>query len=187
MSKQGYNMTEELKPFDLADSPDKHRWEALFRGSVITTQANAIINYVTIADQKAQVMLFLNSLVLPLAISGLKQGDHNVAYSIALATAFTTVFSAVCVLIPRGGRIIKRTKANNLMHFSNINRFATFEAYCAEMIPVFNDTQKLSKEAMKLIYDTSSFILKGKFFWLRLCYGIFLVGNFAAILAYVMM
>ena len=113
-------MTEELKPFDLADSPDKHRWEALFRGSVITTQANAIINYVTIADQKAQVMLFLNSLVLPLAISGLKQGDHNLAYSIALATAFTTVFSAMCVLIPRGGRIMARRDPGGSVHWPGV-------------------------------------------------------------------
>lgn len=175
----------ELKPFNLSDSPDKHRWEALFRGSVITTQANAMLNYVNLADQKAQVMLFLNSLLLPVAINGLKADGQNLAYSIALATAFFTIFAAIMVVIPRGGRFIKRTKANNLMHFSNINRFPTFEAYTEAVYPVFNDTQKLSKEALKFIYDTSSLILKGKFFWLRLCYGTFLLGNFAAIIAFV--
>lgn len=160
---------------------DKKHWEALFRGSVLSTQATNMISYVTIADHKAQVMLFLNSLVIPFIVPGLDKPGFGLASLIALTTAFITIFLAIMAVMPRGASRFSQVDRPNLLHFANIKRFKSFEHYLNAIHPIYNDPQKLGQESLKFIYDTSMYILRGKYYWLRLCYSTFLVGNFIAL------
>lgn len=179
-------MTSENKPGHTMPTPaDKKHWEALFRGSVLSTQASNMISYVTIADHKAQVMLFLNSLVVPFIIPGVGKEGYETAAIIALATAFTTIFLAIMAVMPRGANRFKQVERPNLLHFANIKRFRRFDDYLNALHPIYNDPQQLGQEALRFVFDTSQYILKGKYFWLRLCYSAFLAGNFIALIALV--
>lgn len=177
----------EQDPQHLPTPTDKKHWEALFRGSVLSTQSTNLISYVTIADHKAQVMLFLNSLVIPFIVPGLSAEGYYLPALLALTTAFVTIFLAIMAVMPRGANRFKKRKDPNLLHFANIKNFARFDDYLGAMNPIYNDPQRLGQEALKFIYDTSFHILKGKYFWLRLCYGAFLVGNFIALIALIIL
>ena len=181
-------MSELEKQTNSLSSPaDKKHWEALFRGSVLSTHASTLVSYVTIADQKAQLMLFLNSLIIPSVIPSLQDEGYRTSALIALITAFVTIILAIMAVMPRGANRFNEVERPNLLHFATIKRFKTFEQYLNEIKPIYNDPQKLGQESLRYIYDTSLYILKGKYFWLRLCYIIFLVGNFSAITTLIFM
>ena len=86
----------------LSSPADKKHWEALFRGTVLSTHASNMISYVTIADQKAQLMLFLNSLIIPFVILGLQNDAYKIPALLALITAFVTIVLAITAVMPRG-------------------------------------------------------------------------------------
>lgn len=171
---------------DLPEPVDKHHWQALFRGSVLANQLQNLVTFVTIADQKAQVMLFINSLVIPFILPGVDNPQYRYAAIIALGTASLTIFFAVMTVFPRGPARFKKRQYHNLLHFSDIKQFSSLNDYLLKMEPVYNDMGLLGREALKYAYDTSRYILKGKYFWLRLCYGGFLIGNALAIAVFLL-
>lgn len=160
---------------------DSEHWAAMFRGTVLASQQRGLIAYVTIADQKAQVMLFINSLIIPFILPGVETADYRAAAILALITAALTVFFAVMTVFPRGPARFKKRPYSNQLHFADIKQHATFESYLHEVRPIYNDLGKLGTESLKYMYDMSRFVLKGKYFWLRLCYGSFLIGNVLAL------
>ena len=168
----------------MPDSHDPEYWAALFRGSVLASQKQGLITYVTIADQKAQVMLFINSLIIPLIIPGVQNEDFRIASIIALVTACLTVFFAIATVFPRGPARFKHRPYSNQLHFSDIKQHSSLESYLSNVQPIYNDLGMLGKESLKYMYDVSRFVLRGKYFWLRLCYGVFLLGNALALLVF---
>lgn len=56
------------------------------------------------------------------------------------------------------------------------------QRYLALFQPVFNDLPRLAEETVKDIHDVARRIIIPKFFWLKIAYGAFFVGNFLAVL-----
>ena len=156
---------------------DSKKWEALTRGTILASQTQAVITYVTIADQKAQVMLFINSLVMPFILQGTDHPDYKYPAIMAVLTASLTVFFAIMTVFPRGPNRFKKRAYSNELHFADIKQHETFDHYLKSVYPIYNDVGRLSQEAFKYMYDTSRYVLKAKYFWLRLCYTWFMIGN----------
>lgn len=54
---------------ELPEPKDKEHWEALLRGQVLNATTQKFIYYVGMADQKAQAMIILNSILIPVVIN----------------------------------------------------------------------------------------------------------------------
>lgn len=168
----------------LPDPHDAEHWAALFRGTVLAAQKQTVITYVSIADQKAQVMLFINSLIIPFIMQGVGEPGYHYAALIALVTASLTLFFAVMTVYPRGPGRFKNRPYSNQLHFADVKQHPNFQSYLDEIAPIYNDLGLLGKESLKYLYDVSRFVLRGKYFWLRLCYTGFLIGNTLALLVF---
>ena len=177
---------EEYHPAALPDSKDPEHWAAMFRGAVLASQKQTLITYVTIADQKAQVMLFLNSLIIPFIVQGVDHPNYHYASLAALATASLTVFFAVITVFPRGPARFKKRQYRSLLHFADIKQYPTLTSYLSDINPIYNSPGALGQETMKYIYDVSRYVLRGKYYWLRLCYGSFLIGNALALVIFIL-
>lgn len=156
------------------------QWSALLRGQIITTTTTKFFNYVQLADQKAQALIILNSILIPVAINWMDRDAFHWAAVISILTAVLSIMTAIICIYPkrRAGR--KPDGTTNLLHFGDIGRMKEDE-FLAEFQPVFNDGTVLAETAVKDLHDTARRIIRPKFFWLKISYLTFFIGNLIAI------
>lgn len=164
----------------LPESADKERWAALFRGQIIGTTIRKFSGYVALADQKAQGLIFMNSILIPVAMNWIEDPGYRVGALICIVTAVLSIMAALICIYPkrRAGR--KPDGTINLLHFGDIAKLKEHE-FLDEFLPVFNDPLLLSEAAAKDMHDVARRIIRPKFYWLKLSYIIFFFGNLAAI------
>lgn len=164
----------------LSETPDKARWEALFRGQIMGTTTQKFFNYVALADQKAQGLIFMNSILIPVALNWLEIPGYQVGSIICIATAVCSIMAALICIYPkrRAGR--KPDGSINLLHFGDIGKLREAE-FLDEFMPIYNDLNKLAVVVAKDVHDTARRIIRPKFFWLKLSYLVFFFGNLIAI------
>jgi len=165
---------------ELPEPKDEAYWAALFRGQILNVTTQKIFYFVGLADQKAQAMIILNSILVPVAMNWLDKPLFQISASIAIITALTSIFTAILVIYPKRRRGRKPDGTINLLHFGDIGRLNE-KNYLSLFKPVFNDLHLLSEESVKDIHDMSRNIVIPKFFWLKLSYGSFFTGNLIAI------
>ncbi|MCD8563099.1 MAG: DUF5706 domain-containing protein [Alphaproteobacteria bacterium] len=163
-----------------ADLNDKERWQALFRGAILSTTTQKFFNYVSLADQKAQVLIILNSVLIPVAINGLSIPYLHNAAIVSMLTGITSIYMAIVCIFPkrRSGR--KPDGTINLLHFGDIAPLKEQE-FLDEFMPYYNDLGGLGKIVAKDLHDIARRVIRPKFFWLKLSYITFFIGNFVAI------
>lgn len=156
------------------------RWEALMRGQIIAATIQKLFNYITIADQKAQMIIILNSIMIPLALSEMNDPDLKIGATIAIITAIISIFLSILCIYPkrRSGR--KPDGSINHLHFADIGMLKE-KQYMESFFPIYNDKARLTEEAVKDLHDVSRRILLPKFRWLKLAYISFFLGYFIAI------
>ncbi len=161
-------------------SPDQPRWEALLRGQIVSATIAKFFNYVNLADQKAQTMIVLNTVMIPVALNWIDKPDYNVGAAVSIVTAIISIMSAIICIYPkrRGGR--KPDGTINLLHFGDIGRLKEAE-FLAEFLPIYNEPARLAEAAIKDIHDVARRIIRPKFYWLKLSYIVFFFGNLLAI------
>lgn len=162
------------------DLDDKARWQALFRGTVLSVTTQKFFNYVNLADQKAQVLIILNSVLIPVAINGLSIPNLHNAAIVSMLTGILSIYMAIVCIFPkrRSGR--KPDGSINLLHFGDIAPMKEQE-FLDEFMPYYNDLGGLSKIVAKDLHDIARRVIRPKFFWLKLSYISFFIGNFIAI------
>lgn len=177
---QKSNKTDKSKNSKIPESPDKYRWEALFRGQILSTTTTKFFNYVALADQKAQGLIFMNSILIPVALNWIDKPQYHLSALICIFTAVLSIMAALICIYPkrRGGR--KPDGTFNLLHFGDIGRMKE-EEFMAEFQPKFNDPAKLAEIAAKDIHDVARRIIRPKFYWLKFSYIVFFFGNLGAI------
>lgn len=165
---------------DFASLSADQRWGALTRGQLLTATTAKFFNYVNLADQKAQVLIILNSVLIPVAINGLSISFLHNAALVCMLTAIISIYLAIVCIFPkrRAGR--KPDGSINLLHFGDIALMSERE-YLAEFLPHFNDLSKLSELAAKDLHDIARHVIRPKFFWLKSSYIVFFIGNMVAI------
>ncbi|MAE52116.1 MAG: hypothetical protein CMH27_09930 [Micavibrio sp.] len=167
-------------PKGVPESIDKERWGALFRGQIIGTTIRKFSGYVALADQKAQGLIFMNSILIPVAMNWIENPGYRVGALICIVTAIFSILAALICIYPkrRAGR--KPDGTINLLHFGDIAKLKE-EDFLDEFLPVYNDLNLLSEAAAKDMHDVARRVIRPKFYWLKLSYIIFFCGNLAAI------
>lgn len=160
-------------------APDQ--WEALLRGQVMAATVAKFYSYITLSDQKAQGMILLNSVLVPFSIHWAEQGPFAGPASLAIGTALASIFLAIACIYPKRRPQSRPGHATNLLHFGDIAQLSE-TAFLQQFLPVYNDPGALSRAAAEDLHDVATRIIAPKFFWLKLAYGAFFVGNAAAVL-----
>lgn len=156
------------------------QWESLMRGQVMTVTTQKMFNYINVVDQKAQMIIILNSLIIPLALKAIQDPEFKIGGTISIAAGITSLMWAIICIYPkrRSGR--KPDGTINHLHFGDIGQM-TEQEYLSSFKPIFNDKTKLTEEVLKDIHDISRRILRPKFRALKASYIAFFLGNLVAI------
>jgi len=178
---------EKKKKKDKDDRPDKGI-ETMFR---ITSANNQRLS--DMADNKAQLLITVNSIMLSLIVSLLlrRLEDHG---NLIIPTFILLMVSLTCVVIsilstrpsiPKG-EFTKEDMDNkkvNLLFFGNFYKMS-LPSYTDGMIKVMNDKDFLYGTLITDVYS-QGVVLGRKYKLIRLAYNIFMFGLIAAVLAFV--
>jgi len=159
------------------------RWQGLVRASILSATTHKLYRYIQLADQKAMALIVLNSALIPFAMNAFQDSDLKVPATLAIVTGIISIFMAIICIFPKRKGGSKPIGDRNLLHFGEIG-VLTEEEFFAEFHKIYDDRGALSKAVIKDIYDVSNRVLIPKFKLLKLCYVIFFVGNFAAVLSF---
>lgn len=160
------------------------KWKALFRGSILSTTINKHVSYVAVADRRAQGIITINTILVPLALTGIQNEVFQFGAVICVITALLSITAAIFSLYPKRGSFHKKqnTIRFNPLHFSQIEGVSA-EDYMNTMNEHMQDTSKLAELAAFDVYHLATNIVAPKFHWLKRSYFIFLIGNFLALVS----
>ena len=133
-------------------------------------------------DQKAQVMIFLNSILIPVGIKAMEAGTFIWASKISICVAVVSIMASMVCIYPKRKYRKSGDRRLNLLHFNDIGHMEE-EEYLKKFMVILNDTSKLASSAAYDLYDTARFSIIPKFFWLKISYATFAIGNLVALLA----
>ena len=163
-----------------AASAELTQWPALLRGSVLSSTQSKHVQYISLADRRAQVVIMINAFLIPLAISAYQNPQIRLGITLyVLAAAASIVFAVMC-LMPKRYQTAPGEKSN-LLHFSGIWQYdeATYKALMRESLENRNTITELM---ISDIYHLSHDVLRPKFRWMRLSFYAFLCGLLSALL-----
>ena len=163
-----------------AACPETTQWPALLRGSVLSSAQSKHVQYISLADRRAQVVITINAFLIPLAISAYENPQIRLGITLyVLAAAVSIVFAVMC-LMPKRYQTNPGEKSN-LLHFSGIWQYneATYKALMRESLENRNTITELM---VSDIYHLSNDVLRPKFRWMRLSFYAFLCGLLSALL-----
>lgn len=150
------------------------------RGQVISATVNKYAVILRMIDQKAQVMIFLNSILIPMCIRAVETNTYPDASKISICAAVLSILAAMICIYPKRKYRRSGDRRLNILHFNDIGHMKE-EDFLQRFMCVFNDTSKLAATAAYDLYDTARFSIIPKFFWLKISYATFALGNLLAI------
>ena len=98
------------------DAPDKVKWEAAFRATLLASTTQRLYNLIGTADQKAQVLILLNSIIVPIAFSALSRHELEKVAILAICTAIYSILMSIFSIYPKRRRGHKPDGTRNLLH-----------------------------------------------------------------------
>lgn len=164
----------------LPEAKDKEHWDALLRGQILAGTQQKFFNFISLADQKAQAMIILNSILIPVTLNWIGKPMFEIAATTSIVAALASIFASILCIYPKRRRGQKPDGTFNLLHFGDIGRMRE-DRFLELFNPIYNDTSNLAEEAIKDLHDMSRRIIIPKFFWLKISYGSFFIGNVIAI------
>lgn len=156
------------------------KWEALMRGQVMAATINKYAVILRMIDQKAQVMIFLNSILIPMCIRAIEANTFPDASKISIVSAILSILAAMICIYPKRKYRKSGDRRLNLLHFNDIGHLSE-DDYLQRFQCMLNDTSKLAATAAYDLWDTAKYSIIPKFFWLKLSYATFALGNLIAI------
>lgn len=151
------------------------------RGQVMAATTNKFMSLLRMMDQKAQAMILLNSVMIPLCINSIKTNYFVEASIVSMTTAILSIFAAIVCIYPKRKRYRKGGGRDlNLLHFNDIGHMEK-QDFLDQLLPAFNDTSKLAEIVVNDLYDTSRYSILPKYVWLKISYALFFFGNLTAI------
>ena len=165
----------------MTDTKQDERWQGLMRGQVMSATTHKFMTVIRLLDQKAQVMIFLNSILIPVCIKALEQDGLRHAATISITTAILSILAAMICIYPKRPYRKSGDRELNLLHFNDIGHMEK-QDYIDQFLPAFNDPEKLAKIVVNDLYDTSRYSIQPKYLWLKVTYALFAFGNLSAII-----
>ena len=192
LSKTTITSESPLPPQEAPDSTSGKRpsrgIETMFR---ITSNNNQRLN--DMADNKAQIMITVNSIILSAVLSILlrKLEEYSYlawpTYLILGVSVFTIIFSILATRPNLQPGIFSQKdideKKVNLLFFGNFHKMK-LEDYSAGMLAVMNDRDFLYGTLIRDVY-AQGVVLGRKYRLLRISYNIFMYGLIVSVLAFV--
>lgn len=156
-------------------------WPVLRQQSFLRFIQNKNLSYVTQADAKGRIMIIIYVFLIPFCISfTMENPEYKLAGIVELITLFLSFIATILIIYPKKYKQ-KKHNHDNLMHFSSIQQYDE-EEYLEKMREALEDKKKLITLAVNEIYHMSKYVLKSKFFWLRVSLCIFLTGSSLALI-----
>lgn len=165
----------------MVELTDKEKWQSLLRGQVMAASVNKFVTLIGLLDQKAQVMIFLNSILVPVCINAIEHGTFIHSAMISICTSIFSILASIVCIYPKRRYRKSGDRELNLLHFNDIGHLAK-QDYLDRFMPVFNDPTKLAEVVVHDLYDTSRYSILPKYMWLKISYAIFAAGNILAII-----
>ena len=160
----------------MPDKPETAiQFQAIARTAVMASIENKHVQYIAMADRRAQGLLAMSSVLMPLALAKINTPECQFGMAVFGVGAVITIIAAVQCLAPKKPKHLDKHEHQNLLHFSGISKFTENE-YLSTIAEAMNDTRRLSEEVARDLYHISNDILKPKFRWLRIAYSSFVIG-----------
>lgn len=157
------------------------KWKALMRGQVMSATVNKFSVIIRLLDQKAQVMIFLNSIIVPVCLNSIDKSGLQDAAVISIITAVLSILAAMICIYPKRRYRKSGDRELNLLHFNDIGHLNK-DDYMNRFKEVLNSPEKLAETVVHDLYDTSRFSILPKYMWLKFSYATFAFGNIIAII-----
>jgi len=154
-------------------------WERAFRGTLLSTIISKQVTYVGLSDQRAQGIITLNALIIPICFQGLSNPKYFYGALIGIFTSCIVIVLATISILHRQHKI-DESNPFDPFHFSHISKLE-LDDYLERMRKEIIETNNLAQLAIRDIHYVASQVLERKFFWLRLAYLVFLVGVLSAV------
>jgi len=151
------------------------RWLALRRTGVLTAVLNKHIQFIALADRRAQVVLAIYAFLIPLSVATLSQHMLRVAMCVFLVFSLSSAGCALMSLLPKRYRAVNECECQ-LMHFSGISRFTESE-YMERMQTLMQKPEGLTSALVRDIYHISHDLIRPKFLWMRASYLLLFAGS----------
>ena len=161
-------------------SSESKQWPALLRGSVLSSAQSKHVQYIALADRRAQVIITINAFLTPLALSAYDNAVIRLGILLFIVAATLSIFFAVISLMPKRYRP-DRLGQRNLLHFSGIWQFDE-DTYKAAMRESLESRNTITELMVSDIYHLSNDVLRPKFRWIRLSFYAFLAGLLSALI-----
>ncbi|HKK77323.1 MAG TPA: Pycsar system effector family protein [Saprospiraceae bacterium] len=150
------------------------------------------VNLSSIADNKANIMLSINAIIISIVVSNLvPKFDQNfwliIPTTILLATCLAALVFAILSTRPKvtEGKFSRediRRKKSNLLFFGNFYNM-DLEDFHWGMTEMIKDSDFLYSSMTRDLYYLGVVLAK-KYRYLRICYGIFMYGLITAVIAF---
>ena len=151
------------------------------RGQVMSATVNKFSVIIRLLDQKAQVMIFLNSIIVPVCLNSLDDNSLMNAAIISIVTAVLSILAAMICIYPKRRYRKSGDRELNLLHFNDIGHLDK-DDYMGRFKEVLSSPDMLAEAVVHDLYDTSRFSILPKYMWLKFSYAIFAFGNIIAII-----
>ena len=125
----------------MSQDAQQKKWEAMLRGQVIGATVNKFAIILRMIDQKAQVMIFLNSILIPVCIRAIEEGAFVEASKISITAAVRSILSAMICIYPKRKYRKSGDRRLNLLHFNDKGHPAE-EAYLERISQDLNNHAK---------------------------------------------
>ncbi|MDF2379227.1 MAG: DUF5706 domain-containing protein [Candidatus Gracilibacteria bacterium] len=159
----------------------QQKFEGIFRGSILGTTINKHVAYIGLADKRAQGIITINAILIPLSLNGLNNPMFKAGAIIVVLTAILSIATAIFSLYPRSYQHTHESKTPDLLHFRKIASMSEAK-YMEEMKKMTKTPNKLTELMIQDLYHISRIIVTPKYDMLKKSYFIFLVGNSLALL-----
>jgi len=169
---------ESAKPIE--NSGNEKNWPALLRGSVLSSAQSKHVQYISLADRRAQVIITINAFLIPLSLSAYDKPEIRNGILFFILTAALSILFAIICLMPKRYRPDPSGK-RNLLHFSGIWQYDE-NTYKELMRESLENRNTITELMVSDIYHLSNDVLRPKFFYIRLSFYTFLTSMFGSIL-----
>jgi len=149
------------------------------RGTVLSSAQSKHVQYISLADRRAQVIIAINAFLIPLALSAYDNAAIRLGILLFILTAALSIFFAIVSLMPKRYRP-DPSGQRNLLHFSGIWQYDE-DTYKALMRDSLESRNTITELMVSDIYHLSNDVLRPKFRWMRFSFYAFLAGMLCAI------
>lgn len=165
----------------MSENEQTEKWQGLLRGQITAATINKNMVVIRLLDQKAQIMIFMNSILVPLCLHNLDHAVYGKAAAVAIIASICSSLAAIICIYPKRKYRKSGDRELNLLHYNDIGHMDK-DDFLAQIMPKFNDPSQLAELAVNDLYDMARYSMIPKYMWVKISYGVFAFGNILAVI-----